>query len=114
MFTTLLSDNEGVPLSVAVKVIMKVPAWFELGLHEKLPVAGSKLAPVGNPGAERVSDSPGSGSDAVIAKLRKSPVLTILWPGTATTGGLFPLEDWRTLRAVECTVPPPVAVTVTE
>ena len=48
----LLSVSVGEPLSATRTVITFVPgAWLVEGVHEKTPVAGSILAPLGAPGS---------------------------------------------------------------
>ena len=58
-----------------------------LGLHENLPILGSKAAPGGISLAERAITLPGVGAEAVIVKLTQSPTVVVWLVGTARLGG---------------------------
>ena len=78
-------------MSVAVKLIMNVPpAWFELGVKEKAPMAGSKTMLGASPVAESMTVPPVPvGSVAETAKCRFVPTVAFKGPGTMMIGRTF-------------------------
>jgi len=78
-------------VSVAVKLIMNVPpAWFELGVKEKAPMAGSKAMFGASPAAESKIVPPlPVGSVAETAKCRFVPTVAFKGPGTMMIGRTF-------------------------
>jgi len=73
----LLVGVEGELLSVPMKVTVYDPVSLELGFHEKSPVLGSKVAPVGKPVTERVTTPPILTAVAVTVKLIQVPAVTV-------------------------------------
>ncbi len=72
------SDKLGVPVSVAVKMTVYVPAPPDGGVQVKVPVVVSKLAPAGRPEAESEIVFAGtSGSVALTWKVMRAPFLTV-------------------------------------
>ena len=78
-------------MSVAVKLIMNVPpTWFELGVKEKAPLAGSKAMFGASPAAESKIVPPlPVGSVAETAKCRFVPTVAFKGPGTMMIGRTF-------------------------
>src|SRR5579871_4222371 len=73
--------------SDTVKVMLYVPAWSLLGVHEKRPVVESRLAPLGRVPAEYVSVGL-SESDPDKVNDSNWPAVTVLAPTDAREGGL--------------------------
>lgn len=97
MIVTVLDvDRGGEPLSVALKVRVKViPAWDALGAKEKVPVAGlpadvEKLIPETRPDALNVIVFRGmSVSVALTLKVRVESTGIVFGPGTVRVGGVL-------------------------
>ncbi len=78
-------------LSVAVKLTMNVaPAWLELGVKEKAPLAASKTMLGANPVAESMTVPPVPvGSVPETEKCRFVPTVAFKGPGTVMIGRTF-------------------------
>ena len=78
-------------LSVAVKLTTNLPpAWFEVGLKEKAPLAASKAMLEASPVAESMTVPPlPVGSFAETTKCRLVPTVAFRGPGTKMIGRTF-------------------------
>ena len=74
-----MSDSEGEPVSVAVKVTVNIPGpLVSSGVQMNAPVAGSKVAPEGRPVAVKTIVLAGiSGSAVSNVNVSSEPSLTV-------------------------------------
>jgi hypothetical protein len=88
MGTDWVLVHAGLLLLVAVKLTVKVlPAWAELGVNEKAPVAGSKLMFGTRPDAVSVSVPVAPlGLLAETVKWRVPPTVAVWLPGAVMSG----------------------------
>ena len=89
--TDCVLAHDGSLLSVAVKLTMNVaPAWLELGVKEKAPLAGSKTMLGASPVAESMTVPPVPvGSVAETEKCRFVPTVAFKGPGTVMIGRTY-------------------------